>query len=69
MLEAMRKDKKKWIPTDGFNVVGVDDFEDPGEQLYLVGHYATREEAQAALKKFQDRNPGHMAHVYGPDNG
>lgn len=69
MLEAMRRDKEKWIPKQGYNVVGIDDFEVPGEQLFLVGHYVTRGEADEALKKFQERNPGHEAHVYGPKDG
>ena len=51
MLEAMMKDKKRWIPKagEGFNVVGVDDFELPGEQMYLVGNFPDRAAAEAAL--------------------
>jgi hypothetical protein len=69
MLEAMRRNKEKFLPKQGYNVVGVDDFEVPGEQLYLVGHFVTREEADEARKRFEERNPGHEAHVYGPEDG
>ena len=64
MLEAMRRNKRKFLPQSGYNVVGVDDFELPGEQMFLVGHYPTREAAQAALEKFKERNPGHEGYVY-----
>ena len=67
MLEAMRKDKARFIPATGFNVIGVDDFEDPGEQLYLIGHYETEDQAKAALKEWQGRNPGEATHLYGPE--
>ena len=68
MLEAMQRDKERFLPKQGYNVVGVDDFEDPGEQLYLIGHFITRDEADDAMQRFQERNPGHTAHVYGPDD-
>jgi hypothetical protein len=68
MLEAMQRQKDRFIPKEGYNVVGVDDFEMPGEQLYLVGQYTTREDAEAGLKRFQDLNPGHTAHIYGPQD-
>lgn len=41
----------RMTPTSGFNLVGVDTFEKPGEELFLVGHYAKRDEAIAALRK------------------
>lgn len=69
MLEAMQRDKEKWIPKSGYNVVGVDEMEVPGEQLFLVGTYVTREEANRALEAFQKRNPGHTAHVYSSEDG
>ncbi len=67
MLDKMRMDKIRFIPKVGFNVVGVDDFETIGEQLYRIGHYGTAEEAEAALDKWRARNPGETAHVYGPE--
>lgn len=55
----------RFTPEEGFNVVGVDSFERPGEALYLVGHYATREEAAAAARAHEARS-GDRAHVYAP---
>ena len=67
MLKERIDAKRKLIPTTGFNVVAVDDFELPGEELYLVGHYATRKEAEAELKRFRERNTTDVAYIYGPD--
>ncbi|MCH7899191.1 MAG: outer membrane beta-barrel domain-containing protein, partial [Proteobacteria bacterium] len=36
MLAEMAKDKKRFIPKTGLNIVGVDTHEVPGEQLYLI---------------------------------
>jgi hypothetical protein len=55
----------RFTPEEGFNVVGVDSFERPGEALYLVGRYATRREAAAAAREHEERS-GDRAHVYAP---
>lgn len=52
-------------PAEGFNVVGVDDYEDPGDELYLVGHTATMEEAQALVDQRKRANPQEVLHIYG----
>lgn len=62
-FEAM----KKMTPKKGYNVVGVDDYELPGEELFLVGNYATEEEANAACEAEKKDNPGTEYYVYGPD--
>lgn len=69
MLEAMLKDKARWVPKagEGFNVVGVDTHELPGDQMYLIGNYAEEAAAEAALVKFKADHPDEMAYVYGPD--
>lgn len=66
MLKPMSEDKAKFIPKTGYNVVGVDDFELPGEQLYLVRHFDDEAAATAAATKFKKDNPGEAAYVYGP---
>jgi hypothetical protein len=55
----------RFTPQEGFNVVGVDSFEMPGEALYLVGHYGTRKEAAAAARA-HEASSGDRAHVYAP---
>lgn len=67
MLKAMQRDKERFIPTSGFNVVGVDDFEDSGEQLYLIAHRDAEAEAKAVYKEWKKKNPGETAYIYGAD--
>ncbi len=67
MIDKMTANKKKFIPKEGFNVVGVDDYEDPGEQLFLIAHYKTEDVAKARLDRFKKNNPDTPAYVYGPD--
>ena len=50
MIDAVLRLKGKLIPKRGFNVVGIDGFSQPGDDdLYIVGHFETRAEAEAAL--------------------
>lgn len=66
MMEKMMADKARFVPDEGFNLVGLDDFDDPGEQLYLIGNYETRELAQAEMaKRRADPNADKMF-IYGP---
>ena len=56
----------EFTPATGYNVVGVDTFELPGEGLYLVGHYKTQKGAERA-RAAHERESGNPTHVYGPD--
>ena len=67
MLKENMTDKAKFIPKAGFNVVGVDEFEMPGDQLYLVGHFVDEKAAKAALAKFKKANQDEQAYIYGPE--
>lgn len=42
---------KKFTPDKGFNLVGIDDFGMPGESLYLIEHFDTKDDAIVAQKK------------------
>lgn len=66
-LALQLADKKKFIPKAGFNLVGLDDYEKPGEQLFLVKNYKDRSEAESALKARAKANPGTKYFIYGPD--
>ncbi|MBI1828722.1 MAG: hypothetical protein HY222_01625 [Thaumarchaeota archaeon] len=46
---------KEFTPETGFNLVGIDCFEFPGEKIYLIGHFDTREEAKKEQAKY-DKN-------------
>lgn len=60
---AAIKDK---TPTEGFNLVGVDDFEAAGDDLYLIDHFATEAEANQELAKRKAADPNLTLYVYGP---
>jgi hypothetical protein len=46
----VEKEKMKLTPEIGFNLVGIDYFEDDGNQLYLVEHYDMYQNALNAKK-------------------
>ena len=54
-------------PKSGSNVVGVDDFEDPGFELYVISSHGGYEAADLALAGWKGENPGHTAYVYDSD--
>ena len=45
------KEKKKLTPETGFNLVGIDYFEDNGNQLYLIEHFEMYQDALNAKKE------------------
>lgn len=65
-VQEMRKDKSGMIPDKGFNLVGLDDYEDPGEQLYLIKNFASRAEAEKEMRKRQKTGNGDKLFIYGP---
>ena len=67
MLKAMKKDRERFTPKTGFNLVGVDDFERPGEQLYLIDHFPDRDAAEKALAARKKVRPREKVYIYGPD--
>lgn len=50
---------------EGFNVVAVDAYEEPGDELYLVGNFETEAEAKEAAEAHTKRS-GDKAYVYAP---
>jgi hypothetical protein len=66
-MQAMLAQKKAMTPKKGFNLVGLDDFEEPGEQLFLIGHYESKAEAEKADKEHNSRNKDVRTFIYGPD--
>ena len=51
-------------PKNGYNLCAVDCFEEFGEQLSVIGHYKTSEEARKAKKKLAGDGPGRGYHIY-----
>jgi len=66
-LEKRLAAKEKLTPKAGFNLVGVDDFEPAGDDLFLVGHYETRDEAEAEMDRRLAAQPSGKYYIYGPD--
>ena len=50
--DKFEKEKRKLTPDIGFNLVGIDYFEDNGNQLYVIEHFSMY---QNALKAKKDR--------------
>ncbi len=67
MIDKIQAEKLKFVPKKGFNVVGVDKTALPGEALFLVGNYNTREDAQKVIGD-QKLDDGLTAYyIYTPD--
>ena len=49
--EITKEEKIKLTPDSGFNLVGIDYFEQPGNRLYLVKHFDVYQEALNAKKE------------------
>ncbi len=48
--DIFEKEKIKLTPETGFNLVGIDYFEDTGNQLYLIEHFEMYQDALNAKK-------------------
>ena len=48
--DIFEKEKVKMTPKTGFNLIGIDYFEDTGNQLYLVEHFEMYQDALNAKK-------------------
>jgi hypothetical protein len=68
-LDAIVAEMKRCTPSSGYNLVGIDLYEPPGDCAYVVGHFATREAAEAALRSRTAADPDERLHVYGPAAG
>ena len=65
-LDKMIANKESLIPKSGANLVELDDFEEPGEQLSLIAHYETAEEAEEAKRERLAVRPNQVLYVYLP---
>jgi hypothetical protein len=53
LIDKALEDREKHTPKEGYDLVGIDDFEPIGEQLYTISHHETRKEALEAQKKWE----------------
>ena len=67
-IKRAQKQVEEMTPEKGFNLCGLDDMGSPLEQgLFLIGNFATIEEANVALGERQAESPGEVFYVYGPE--
>ena len=48
--DNFQEEKKKLTPDKGFDLIGIDYFAEPGNQLYLVEHFEMYQDALNAKK-------------------
>ena len=48
--DIFKKEKVKLTPEVGFDLVGIDYFAEPGNQLYLIEHFEMYQDALSAKK-------------------
>lgn len=65
--DKFAEEKKRLTPESGFDLVGIDCFAGPGDQLYLIEHF---EMYQDALRAKKDRkNPEEYLILYKGSSG
>jgi len=66
MMSLMAKNAEQCRPKKGFNLVGVDDYELPGEQLFVIKSFQDLDEAKEAEAAYLKKHPHTTVYVYGP---
>ncbi|MCE2506834.1 MAG: hypothetical protein J4F36_10320 [Nitrosopumilaceae archaeon] len=59
---TFEEEKKRLTPDTGFDLIGIDYFSEPGNQLYLVEHFEMYQEALNAKK--ERKNPDEYFILY-----
>ena len=65
--DIYKQEKIKLTPESGFNLVGIDYFAEPGNQLYLIEHFKMYQEALNAKK--DRKNPDEYFILYKGSGG
>ncbi|RMW38846.1 MAG: hypothetical protein EA446_04245 [Nitrosopumilus sp.] len=60
--DNFQEEKKKLTPDSGFDLIGIDYFSEPGNQLYLVEHFEMYQDALNAKK--ERKNPDEYFVLY-----
>ena len=60
--DNFEEEKKKLTPDKGFDLIGIDYFSEPGNQLYLVEHFEMYQDALNAKK--ERKNPDEYFVLY-----
>jgi hypothetical protein len=67
-LKKMLAVKDKATPKTGFNLVELDAFARPSEELTVLAHYTTRSEAERAMADYKKANPGVQVAIFGAND-
>lgn len=51
-VQVILDEMNEFTPETGFNLVGIDSYEMPGEKLYLIAHFDTLKEAEKAKENY-----------------
>ena len=65
--DVLERAKKEFTPENGFNLVGIDYFEEPDGQLYLIEHFDMYQDALNAKKN--RKNPEEYYVLYKGSGG
>ena len=65
--ENLEKAKRELTPDNGFNLVGIDYFDEPNGQLYLIEHFDMYQDALNAKKN--RKNPNEFFVLYKGSGG
>ena len=65
--ESLEEEKRKFTPERGFNLVGIDYFENPNGQLYLIENFDMYQDALDAKKN--RKNPKEYFILYKGSGG
>jgi len=65
--EIFKQEKIKLTPQSGFDLVGIDYFSDPGNQLYFIEHFEMYQDALNAKKN--RKNPEEYFILYKDGSG
>ncbi len=67
-IEQILADRERVVPAVGYHLVGLDDFEEPDQMLYVVGWFPTQAAAEAAMIARLAAEPGEVLHIYGAES-
>ena len=65
--DNFEEEKKRLTPDNGFDLVGIDYFAEPGNQLYVIEHFEMYQDALNAKK--ERKNPKEYFILYKDANG
>lgn len=66
-VDEILKDRKRFVPKKGYNLIGIDTHELPHEAAYLVDHFVDEAAGKEALEVRLEEVPHEKAFLLGPE--